>query len=282
MADSILASDREKFNPLVALRAVFELAKAGELDTGAIVVGCALIRHADMNGESFPSVNLLAVETRLSRRQVIYSLHALERTGIIRIMRRRGRVNVYEWCIPCTSAWGALVADPDSNSDRGVRLQTGSDPCTRCTGVVQVVHGGGAHAAPEGTHISDPLTTQEKGARKPRAAISFPTFIRKNTIDREALRAMRYFVRRYRQERDKPHPPLRPETWREVAESILVIEDEEFGRTFDVTHEEFRAMVRRYFSKKYEDCDYSLPHFNCDGVKLRLHQEILRGAHGRR
>jgi len=45
--------------------------------------------------EAFPTINTLAVETRLSRRGVIYAVEKLKKKGLIRIIKK-GRKNYYQ------------------------------------------------------------------------------------------------------------------------------------------------------------------------------------------
>lgn len=246
-----------------------------KLPPSAKLVLCDLIRHCDGAGKCYPSVSCIAEETCLSRSTVKRALRTLEATGVVAVSRQWGATSHYR--VHCEPRF--IVNRPvDPNFDR----ESLSEKQTGSTGFM--VNRGWVHGEPGGGVMVNPKliirTVQEltnKGARDARVAVSFATFIRKNRINPDALRAIRYFVRKYREERERPHPPLRPETWREVAESILLVEDEECGRTFDVTHEEFKAMVRRYFAKKYDPaCDYSIAHFNSNGVKVRVYYETLR------
>ena len=101
------------------------------------LVAVAIASHAGAtSGLSWPSLGTLSAETGLSRRQVVYSVRALERGGHLTITRLRvGKVN-------------------RSNRYRIPQLAGSAKPGG---GGAQAALGGGAQVAPEPVRTSEPV-----------------------------------------------------------------------------------------------------------------------------
>ncbi len=67
----------------------------GELTSTPSSVYTALCRHVDRKQECYPSIRKIAKKLKLSGRQVIRALKRLEALGLIKTVKRQGRVNVY-------------------------------------------------------------------------------------------------------------------------------------------------------------------------------------------
>lgn len=67
----------------------------GELTSTPSSVYTALCRYADRKQECFPSIRKIAKKLKLSGRQVIRALKRLGTLGLIKTVKRQGKVNVY-------------------------------------------------------------------------------------------------------------------------------------------------------------------------------------------
>jgi len=80
---------------------------------GARLVLLSVASHANREGcESWPALNTIARETRMSRRQVIRCVHTLEASGELRVVlggHRSGDTNHYE--LPHVEGWLAALAN---------------------------------------------------------------------------------------------------------------------------------------------------------------------------
>ena len=102
------------FNPILVLR---EAVDDPELTGRALLVGVALIRHADGNGECFPGVASLARKLGCGRHTVIRAIAELERSGWIRVDRQHGRRSVYRFR-PATGATAEPIAHQNHTSSQ--------------------------------------------------------------------------------------------------------------------------------------------------------------------
>ncbi|MDD5007231.1 MAG: hypothetical protein PHU49_03625 [Syntrophorhabdaceae bacterium] len=104
--------------------------------------------------------------------------------------------------------------------------------------------------------------------------LSFDAYCKKfNIEDSEAKDAINYFLDRYKKQRREIHRPLRPETWEHVLNTILFSDDDQ--RTMDFDYDDLKVMIDKYFQTSFEDCDYSICHFNTEGIKMRRFYEEL-------
>ena len=111
--------------------------------------------------------------------------------------------------------------------------------------------------------------SQKNNGRKSKFASSVPfSLFKKEYVkeDTEATDAIEYFLVTYKKHMGKEHPYLMPEKWQEVISTILECTDYR-GQTHHLTSSDLEAMMERYFSIKFDGCDYSILHFNTDGVK---------------
>lgn len=77
-----------------------------ESSMSARLVLIAIASHADRDGlKAFPSLDTLARETLLSRREVIYSVQTLEELGELRVIRGIGRGNPNQYELPKVARW---------------------------------------------------------------------------------------------------------------------------------------------------------------------------------
>lgn len=107
-------------------------------------------------------------------------------------------------------------------------------------------------------------------------ALSLEDFLKKEKYyNQEAVEAIHYFLDAYEKNMEKAHPNLKPEQWQRHLETILSCTDEQ-DRAHDLTSTCLEEMVDKYFSIDtfWHDCDYSLGHFNTDGIKSRRMFEL--------
>lgn len=89
--------------------------------------------------------------------------------------------------------------------------------------------------------------------------------------NKEAAEVVEYFVSTYQKRFRKKHPYLKPETWEHHINTILFADDGMPDPDFD--YESLVLMINRYFKTKFDNCDYSINHFNTDGIKMRRFYE---------
>jgi len=96
-------------------------------------------------------------------------------------------------------------------------------------------------------------------------------------FEKITLDLMELFVREYENQLNKPHPKLKPTTWAEIIKTLLVVEDE-FGDDIGPEIDQyFPLMIRKHFATEYQQgCDYALPHFNQNQVKLFRWYDVQR------
>jgi hypothetical protein len=109
--------------------------------------------------------------------------------------------------------------------------------------------------------------------------ISFENFIKEKIqknpeedIDIKKIKTIAYFLDTFQAKQGDQHPYLRPEQWEDAIDNIFNVE----GDTTAIDAESCKAIIEKYFSKKYKDgCDYHLPHFLSSGIKRNLFYEEL-------
>jgi hypothetical protein len=85
--------------------------------------------------------------------------------------------------------------------------------------------------------------------------------------DTEAVEAIDYFLQAFKRYRGDEHPRLSTEQWHGVITTILSCGDD-FGDGHDLDLDAIEAMTERYFEIKFQEgCNYSVLHFNSEGVK---------------
>lgn len=72
--------------------------------------------HSNQDGDCFPSVQTLADETKMSRRQIFYALKSMEDKGIIRRSSRKGSSSVYHIIVGRTNKPVQEVHTPRAHS----------------------------------------------------------------------------------------------------------------------------------------------------------------------
>jgi DNA-binding GntR family transcriptional regulator len=72
--------------------------------------------HSNQDGECFPSVQTLAEETKMSRRQIFYALKSMEDKGIIRRNNRKGSSSIYQIIVGRTNPPVQEVHTPRAHS----------------------------------------------------------------------------------------------------------------------------------------------------------------------
>lgn len=114
------------------------------------------------------------------------------------------------------------------------------------------------------------------------APLSLEDFLlkEKNTYDSYAVGAVNIFLEYYERVFQEPHPRLKPEQWRSVLDTILECTDCH-GRTHYLNSGDLEHMIAVYFTTRFQEgCDYSILHFNTDGVKSNRYFETCFGGRG--
>lgn len=87
-------------------QAVTWVLENSEATLGSRLVILAIASHANREGKnSFPSLDTLAREVLLSRREVIYAVQSLEELGELSVHRGIGRGNPNHYELPRVTAW---------------------------------------------------------------------------------------------------------------------------------------------------------------------------------
>lgn len=112
-----------------------------------------------------------------------------------------------------------------------------------------------------------------KSFRLASSAIALKEFLnlsREEDINPEAIETVEYFLKTYCERFGKAHPNLRPEQWQKHLNTILECRDDQ-DRLHNFTSSCLEEMIDSYFSIDtfWPDCDYSINHFNTDGIKSR-------------
>lgn len=115
-----------------------------------------------------------------------------------------------------------------------------------------------------------------KSERLATSALSLEDFLLKEKdYNQEAVEAIQHFLTAYEKYIREAHPNLRPEQWHRHLDTILECTDEQ-DRLHNFTSSCLEEMIDRYFSIDtfWPDCNYSLNHFNTDGIKSRRMFEL--------
>jgi phage replication O-like protein O len=87
-------------------------------------------------------------------------------------------------------------------------------------------------------------------------------------IDAEAVKGIKFFLFKYKRHRGREHPDLRFEQWDHLLKTVMTCDRE--GETLSFSLPEMKRMIYEYFMTRFtRECDYSILHFNTDGIKLR-------------
>jgi len=127
------------------------------------------------------------------------------------------------------------------------------------------------------TETSTEITKPHKGTvdKQPSRPLSFEGYLGqcKTLPDKEVSKSIQYFLNQYKKRMRDEHPRLRPEQWQKVADTFFVVWDDH-DEAFDVDSEELEIMIDKYFDTKFQDgCNYSILHFNSEGVKKNRYYE---------
>lgn len=130
---------------------------------------------------------------------------------------------------------------------------------------------------PESTSKStSKITEKHKGVNPERiennsfsinTSIIFDEFIKNfnEEIKLDIIEAIRYFLNKYRYERQEHHPKLKFEQWRDVIYNLRLIKNPTHKKKYETNLEylkHYEPMINKYFETKYQDnCDYRLNHF---------------------
>lgn len=98
-----------------------------------------------------------------------------------------------------------------------------------------------------------------------------------NEVDEEKMEAVRYYLKKYREERGEEHPRMTAAQWERVFDRIFYVEDENTGgREFPVDYDDVVEMIDQHFCTRYQDgCDYHLLHFVSKGIMMRRFYEAV-------
>jgi hypothetical protein len=119
---------------------------------GSRLVLLSIASHANREGrQSWPSVETICIEARLSRREVQYCLRTLEDLGELKTSPRRGTSSSYE--LPFVASWLGAQSLRTSNSAGAQK---------RCKGAQSSAQEGAQSSAPE----PFPLTAKEEPSLK--------------------------------------------------------------------------------------------------------------------
>ncbi len=255
VSDTDIRQKRERNVPWFQVpNAIYDMS----LDLYQKAVLCYLCRCNNQGGEAFPAYKTIAEKTGMSRRRAVDAVRQLGALDLIRITRRkqRGRFtsNLYE------VVWHRFQQETSIRSGAPGAL-----------GIAQNMH---RHSAPDALN-KEPLYREPsygeplgEGPLSRTLPLSFQTFIQRYKIREDALEGMRYFVRAYRKHRGREHPALKPETWKQVAQSLFTVHDEAYNMSHEMDEDDLERMINHYFTKTYQDgCNYSIVHFNNDGIK---------------
>lgn len=135
----------------------------------------------------------------------------------------------------------------------------------------------------EHTYDTNPKPSkEEKGSVRPSElhhTLSFEKFKKLFLPENEdGVEAVELFLTKYRKNLGKEHHPLRPQTWQLLVDTIVSVKPEYSGSE-GLTVEDLKIMIERYFETKFQPgCDYSIVHFNQEGVKTCRYYEVAYEA----
>ena len=95
-------------------------------------------------------------------------------------------------------------------------------------------------------------------------------------VNSEMDTAISFYLDEFKRVLGKVHMKLKPETWQEIVDSILFVNDD--GKLFDIDMEYFSSMVAHYYSKEYNNgnCNRCITHFNQKDIKKINYFEVFR------
>lgn len=123
---------------------------------------------------------------------------------------------------------------------------------------------------------SSEITEEYKGANEIRSiALSFKEYKKKYPINEETIEGIQYFLKKFKRHRFEEHPNLKPWQWDAVVKTLFLSYDENLQKFDDLDLDSLKAMINKYFIIEFQDgCNYSIIHFNNDGVKVRRMYEV--------
>ena len=87
--------------------------------------------------------------------------------------------------------------------------------------------------------------------------------------------AFRYFYRRYEKTFGRYPPRLANKTIRSIIQRFPYLDDSAMGRAYDITPDEYPALIDAYFRQDFENCNYSIAHFMAGDIRtLRFYEEL--------
>lgn len=203
-----------------------------------------------------------------NRKTIMSILKWLEGNGLIQRKSNSSGTIIYinDW----QSYQGAEVAKVTEESDHNVTGKNGNGK-QLVDGLVDDL----VDTSKEVKNIKELKEKEYKGANaNALCSMSFPSFKGKYQIPEEIVKAVEYFLSKRLQRFQADHPKAHEDKWEHLCSTLFYCDDE-FNRPFDFTLEEIMDMMDRYFEVDFPDCDYSIFHFNTDGVKVRRMYETV-------
>lgn len=211
-----------------------------------------LIRCGNQGSNIFPSYKTIAEKCSLGRRTAINTIQHLEDKGLIKVQQRPksnndNYPNLY-YLPGAFNALGASATDaPPSAADAPYKELPEKE-----------------------LHHYKEIITGSIPEEYPSITLSFKEFKDKYEITEDVEFVIGCFLREYKETVGKDHMKLRPETWQQVAETILHVE-EEYGRFDELEMENFEEVINHYFEKaaagKYNVDNFCITHFNHPEIK---------------
>lgn len=104
--------------------------------------------------------------------------------------------------------------------------------------------------------------------------LSYEEYAEAYEVDEESNEAIKYFFRERSRYRLGVHKKARPETWAQLVSTFCSCFNDDFNQGHDLDMEAMETMIDKYFTTSFwKGCDYSIFHFNSEGVKLRRFYE---------
>ncbi len=116
-------------------------------------------------------------------------------------------------------------------------------------------------------------TIRSTGSSPPETprSISFKDFFSNWEVSEDIEMAITYFLNQYESQIGKSHVNMKPETWQQVVDTILYVEDERLNKAMDIDAESIENMTDHYFKKisleKYKVKNICITHFNNPKIK---------------
>lgn len=123
---------------------------------------------------------------------------------------------------------------------------------------------------------SSETTENHEGANEIRSIpLSFKEYKKKYPLNEETIKGIEFFLRMFKGYRAEEHPNLKRRQWDAVVNTLFLSYDENLQKWDDLNLDSLKAMIKKYFTTKFQDgCNYSIIHFNNDGVKVRRMYEV--------